>query len=328
MAKISCITTTHNEGPLLLNAVRSVLGQSFRDFEYLIVDDGSSAETLEILNQLDDPRLSVIFQSHGGLSAARNTGIARAKGDYICFLDADDLRPNWSFAAISKMIDATHPDLLLCPGMLCDWRGQIDDFYDAPIFANIAQILPQGISLRQNELHQRICVMAQQIQPQSANKVVRRSFLLAAGLRFPEPYFFEDIFFHTLAIAKAESIAILNAPAFTYFQRYQRQQITQTATDLRFDIIAVARLTLDAFALLPDFNDAAYRTVVLASCLKVIDWSEACLAYALRAEFREHTQKMLSEVNPRFKNIRPNHILDPAFQAALDDYSLSDWAKA
>lgn len=316
MAKISCITTTHNEGPLLLNAVRSVLGQSFCDFEYLIVDDGSSKETLEILSQLDDPRLTVILQSHGGLSAARNTGISRAKGDYICFLDADDLRPNWSFAAIAQTIEATDADLVLCPGMVCDLRDQIDDFYDAPVFAEIAAVLPQGVSTRQDSLHGHICTLAQQIEPQVANKVVRRSFLQAIGLRFPEPYFFEDIFFHTLAIAQADRIAFLDQPAFSYFHRYQRPQITANTGAFRFDIIAVVRQTLDAFALLPVFHDLAYRGVVFASCIKLIDWCAISLAHPLRAAFRRKVNDMMGRIDQGFLEGHQDSALGSAFQAA------------
>lgn len=324
MATLSCITTTHNEGPLLLHAVRSVLGQSFQDFEYLIVDDGSSEETLEILSRLEDPRLRLIGQSHAGLSAARNTGIAAATGDYICFLDADDLRPNWSFAVIAKTLDVLEPDVLLCPGILCDRRGQIDDFFDAPIFAQIAQILPQGISHRQMEKHGRICALAQQIEPQSANKVVRRSFLQATGLCFPEPYFFEDIFFHTLAIAQADSLAFLDTPTFTYFQRYQRSQITSTTGVMRFDIISVVKLTLEAFASLPESGDAAYRTVVLESCLKLVKWSETSLTYPLRAEFRKSFCEMVSKLELNSTLVQSDGIIKSDYSLSFGHYDRSD----
>ena len=317
MPKITCITTTYNEGPLLLTAVRSVLGQSFRDFEYLIVDDGSSQETLEILSNLSDQRLTVIRQANAGLSAARNAGIALAKGDYICFLDADDLRPNWSFAAIAKAIDESSADLLLCPGMVCDQRGQIDDFYDSKIFDRIAQILPHKVSAPQDPQRSEVRVLAQQIEPQSANKVIRRSFLQAAGLRFPAPYFFEDIYFHTLAIAESNRIRFLDVPTFTYFRRYQKRQITTTTGDLRFDIISVAKLTLEAFTVLPEFDDSAYRTAVLASCLKLIQWSEVCLAHPLRAAFRKNAQAMLAALDPGFKELRQGYALAPPFEAAL-----------
>jgi len=278
------------------------MNQTFGNFEYIIVDDGSDQETLAILSTLNDPRLTVLTQKNAGLSAARNAGIALAKGDYICFLDADDLRPNWSFAAIAKAIEATNPDLILCPGRLHDLRDQIKDFYDAPIFAQIERILPQRISSRAQAQHLQICALAQQIEPQSANKVVRRAFLQAAGLYFPAPFFFEDIFFHTIAIAKADRIAFLNTPAFTYFRRYLKPQITATTGDLRFDILAVVKMTLDAFSLLPEFQIFEYRTAVLASCLKLIHWCEVSLAHPMRAAFREDTSAMVAQIDPGFND--------------------------
>ncbi len=320
MPKITCITTTYNEGPLLLNAVHSVLNQSFGDFEYIIVDDGSAEETRAILNSLTDPRLKIIPQANAGLSAARNVGIALAKGDYICFLDADDLRPNWSFASIAKVIDATNPDLVLCPGLMVDLRDHIKDFYDAPIFAQIAQRLPQSVTCADHAQHRQICALAQHLEPQSANKVVRRAFLQSADLRFPAPYFFEDIYFHTLVLAKADRIAFLQTPAFTYFRRYLKPQITATTGDLRFDILAVAKLTLDAFARLPAFEDLDYRSAVLTSCLRVIEWCEISLNHSSRAVFRNSADAMLSQSPAGFRDVRPDDLTNPAFALPLKRY--------
>jgi glycosyltransferase involved in cell wall biosynthesis len=320
MPKITCITTTYNEGPLLLTAVHSVLNQSFSDFEYIIVDDGSAEETRKILSGLKDPRLKIIFQANAGLSAARNTGIDLATGDYICFLDADDLRPNWSFAAIAKAIDAAKPDLVLCPGYLRDLRDEIEDFYDAQVFCQIKEILPQGISSRDLARHLQVCALAQQLEPQSANKVLRRDFLKSTGLRFPAPFFFEDIFFHTIAIAKSHRIAFLETPAFTYFRRYQKSQITATTGRMRFDIIAVVAKTLASFSLLPEVDDLTYRTVVLASCLKLMTWCETSIAHPLRADFHTFAQKMLGDMPSVFKTIRQDDFRNPSLQMPLDLY--------
>lgn len=81
MAVFPCVTTVHNEGPALLASVGSVCNQSFGDFEYIIVDDGSGPETRAALEGLDDPRITVIFQSNDGLSGARNKALEQARGD-------------------------------------------------------------------------------------------------------------------------------------------------------------------------------------------------------------------------------------------------------
>ncbi len=303
MPKLTCITTTYNEGPALMASVRSVLAQGFRDFQYIIVDDGSSKETLAVLAKLDDPRITVVMQANDGLSSARNTALELATGDYICFLDADDTRPNWSFAAISKAIDSSKADLLLCPGILQDLRGDIKDFYDADIFEQISCLGPEETFLRDNPIYSKICTLVQQIEPQSANKIIRRQFLEKSNIKFPNTHFFEDIFFHTNIICESQSITFLDCPTFTYFKRYQRPQITATASDLRFDIIAVSKMTLESFARRPEVHDPAHRAAVLASCLKIMEWCETFVSLHHRRAFRQCAQAMIRLVDPLFTHI-------------------------
>ena len=78
------------------NAVASVLAQEGVDFELVVVDDGSSDDTLAVLGGFDDPRLQVIARANGGFSTARNSGIAAATGGWMTFLDDDDAAlPGW-----------------------------------------------------------------------------------------------------------------------------------------------------------------------------------------------------------------------------------------
>jgi glycosyltransferase involved in cell wall biosynthesis len=91
MAQISVVIPTFNRSELLTGAIRSVLNQTFQDFEVLIVDDGSSDTTPDVVNSFDDNRIHYVRHTapRGG-AAARNTGIARAGGEYVAFLDDDD----------------------------------------------------------------------------------------------------------------------------------------------------------------------------------------------------------------------------------------------
>ena len=89
--EISVIIPTHNRAWALARAVSSVLNQTFEDFELLVVDDGSTDQTQELLESFDDSRLRVIKEpSNGGVSRARNRGIGLARGEWIAFLDSDD----------------------------------------------------------------------------------------------------------------------------------------------------------------------------------------------------------------------------------------------
>jgi glycosyltransferase involved in cell wall biosynthesis len=91
MAQVSVVIPTCNRAELLGTAIRSVLTQTFQDFEIVIVDDGSSDATRELVESFDDPRIRYIRHpaARGG-AAARNTGIAQSRAEYVAFLDDDD----------------------------------------------------------------------------------------------------------------------------------------------------------------------------------------------------------------------------------------------
>lgn len=88
--RFSIILPTHNRRDLLENAINSVLQQSFKDWELIIVNDGSTDTTKEFLDQLQDSRISILHQDHSERSMARNLGIKTSKNAFICFLDDDD----------------------------------------------------------------------------------------------------------------------------------------------------------------------------------------------------------------------------------------------
>ena len=90
--EISVIIPVYNTGMILQETIDSVLNQTFTDFELIIIDDGSTdPETLNILKAQSDRRIRLIRQQNSGVAYARNRGIAEAQGNYIAFLDHDDL---------------------------------------------------------------------------------------------------------------------------------------------------------------------------------------------------------------------------------------------
>jgi glycosyltransferase involved in cell wall biosynthesis len=91
MATISVIIPAYNQGHYLGEAIQSVLDQTYPDFEVIVVDDGSTDKTAQVACSFSDPRVRYIHQENRGLPAARNTGILRSSGEYLTFLDSDDL---------------------------------------------------------------------------------------------------------------------------------------------------------------------------------------------------------------------------------------------
>jgi glycosyltransferase involved in cell wall biosynthesis len=110
--QVSVIIPTYNRGRIIEEAVDSALAQDYKDFELIVVDDGSTDNTSEILASYGDD-ISVFFQKNKGVSAARNRGITEASGQFIAFLDSDDL---WLPQKLSTQVEffRQRPDALIC----------------------------------------------------------------------------------------------------------------------------------------------------------------------------------------------------------------------
>src|SRR5690625_2261032 len=89
---ISIIVPVHNAAPYISTCLDSILEQTFTDMEVIVVNDGSEDESSEICDNYArrDSRVKIIHRDYGGVSAARNTGVAAARGTYIGFVDGDD----------------------------------------------------------------------------------------------------------------------------------------------------------------------------------------------------------------------------------------------
>ena len=109
---VSVIIPTYNRGWIVRDAIDSVLGQTYADFELIVVDDGSTDRTPQILDAYGD-RLRVIRQANQGVSAARNRGIGDSSGPLIALLDSDDI---WLPGKLSVQVDffIKNPEALIC----------------------------------------------------------------------------------------------------------------------------------------------------------------------------------------------------------------------
>lgn len=108
MPRVSIIMPTYNRADTITRAVQSVRAQSFEDWELVIVDDGSTDKTLAVLSDVDS-RIRLIPKKHEGVAAARNRGLAEARGDLIAFLDSDDAWPAHHLALATAFFGA-HPE--------------------------------------------------------------------------------------------------------------------------------------------------------------------------------------------------------------------------
>ncbi|NDI15555.1 MAG: glycosyltransferase family 2 protein, partial [Actinobacteria bacterium] len=117
LPEVSVILATFNRQNLVGRAIQSVLLQDFPGFELIVVDDGSTDQSAEVISalRLKDSRVNYIFQQNQGLASARNTGVAAAKGRYVTFLDSDDEYHGSHLRLRKEMLDA-NPQVMMLHG--------------------------------------------------------------------------------------------------------------------------------------------------------------------------------------------------------------------
>jgi glycosyltransferase involved in cell wall biosynthesis len=122
MPKVSIIIPAYNAMTYLPETVDSVLKQTYNDFEVIVVNDSSTDETEQWVSQIADSRVKLISQENQGAAGARNNGIGHAQGEYIAFLDADDL---WEPTKIEKQVHSldSNPEV----GLVYTWVACIDE---------------------------------------------------------------------------------------------------------------------------------------------------------------------------------------------------------
>ena len=137
MPKASVIIPAYNAMAYLPETLDSVIAQTFTDFEVLIINDGSSDNIVEWASQIQDSRVRLISQANQGLPGARNTGIWHSKGEYLAFLDADDI---WESSKLAKQVECLDKNLDV--GMVSslvsaiDPNGNLIHIYHLPKFGN------------------------------------------------------------------------------------------------------------------------------------------------------------------------------------------------
>ena len=120
---VSVIIPTYNYGKYIMEAIESILSQTHQDFEILIVDDGSTDNTKSIVTRIASPKIRYIITEHFGIAHARNVGIQNSKGNYIAWLDADDI---WTQEKLEKQLEylMKHDD---CEVVFCICRNFVDE---------------------------------------------------------------------------------------------------------------------------------------------------------------------------------------------------------
>jgi glycosyltransferase involved in cell wall biosynthesis len=111
---VSIIVPVYNVAPYIKKCLQSILDQTYPNFEVIVVDDGSPDNSLQIVEAFTDPRIKTYSKPNGGLSDARNFGLQRCRGDFVCFVDSDDwVHPDYLSDMLQRVLE-TRADLVIC----------------------------------------------------------------------------------------------------------------------------------------------------------------------------------------------------------------------
>ena len=211
--KVSVIIPVYNVKPYLERCVQSVLNQTYKDLEIILIDDGSTDGSGELCDQLSltDRRIRTIHQNNQGLSGARNSGIQDATGDYIIFLDSDD---EWLLDdGLETLLQEgnTKYDLILFKNVDIWSNGR--ETYSKDYDVEVISTLPDAQSIFSH------LVLTQQFRMSACFLLVRRELLLNNNLFFPEGYISEDLFWSLHLWQYANSAKIVNLKFYGYYHR-------------------------------------------------------------------------------------------------------------
>lgn len=204
----SIIVPVYNVEQYLNTCIRSILQQDFTNFELFLLDDGSSDSSGKICDYFanKDNRITVFHSHNVGLSATRNTGISKSKGEYLWFIDSDDwLISTSALSTISKRIYEKKPDVIVYS---FKEYYQATNTFSKSFFKNIPEDLPIKVYLQDNIY--KAC---------SWNKIVKHSLIDEYSLRFPVGRNEEDIKWCADLLALTSSITICTTDLLAYRQR-------------------------------------------------------------------------------------------------------------
>lgn len=143
---VTIVVPVWNRSEAVMEAVRSVLDQTLKSIEVIVVDDGSTDETPDRISTISDPRLSLIRRQHDGVGSARNAGASRASGTFLIFLDSDDQAlPTWldSLCRAQREADA---DIAICGVHLIERDGSTSNYLPDPQAAAPDDLIPHFLA--------------------------------------------------------------------------------------------------------------------------------------------------------------------------------------
>lgn len=208
---ISVIMLTYNREALVSRAIESILAQAYRDFEFIIVDNGSTDRSGRIAEEYakTDSRIRVIHRKRGNIGVGRNTGLDAARGEYITFIDDDDWAEPDYLEFLLDLLERHHAGVSIC--------GAADKVFDEEKVMTAEEALIELMWRKKYNMA-------------FPTKLFRRE--LAEHLRFPEDGAYDDIALMYRLLAEAKTVAYHGLPKYTFYRHDHNHSAWTTCHEL------------------------------------------------------------------------------------------------
>lgn len=240
---VSIVFPVYNKSELLPTTLPSLLSQTYRDFELIAVDDGSTDGSGDFLDRLakTDTRVKVIRQPNAGVSAARNAALDRASGDYVVFADADDtVCPDW-LEVLAKEAETSGADIVVSGFFSTDSNGKALDTVLPPEEGNITGKEFLGNFYAHQSNHG--------LPGFGHGKIVRRDLIEKNNIRFtPGLKLAEDLDFFVRLYDKAETVRTVRYAGYNYLQGAENS--TGGSSAYRVDYLSQVKIWLGIVSIL------------------------------------------------------------------------------
>lgn len=313
---VSIIVPCYNASYYIKEVLESIQSQSYKNIECIIINDGSTDNTYEIIQTfMDEKRFHISTQENQGLSDTRNFALEKATGDFILFSDNDDILP---VNAVENLVSAYtgKEDIILGKTATVSWKDQKVISY-LPYFNNQKN---QDIDNSHNEIFLKTITTG--LSPMAQNKLYKTEFLKKNDLRFLSKIYHEDELWFFETMFKARSIVSIPQTTYNYTVDNPKSITKENSDKNLLGYLSVLKTIYNKYYLVyPEENITAYY---IAHLKKIIigDYAHGKKNYSVDALIQ--MQNTFKEINPIFRDVLGLSSTEKKYFRYINSISLKD----
>jgi len=293
--KLSIIVPVYNVEQYLERCLNSILSSTFQDFELIIINDGSKDKSediiLEFINKYKD-KIVYISKENEGVSIARNTGIEKARGEYITFIDSDDYIDHNMFKKMINKIEQDNFDVVVC-----DARLVYED-------SNDTRVVSSGYSedlYHKNKIRATMTIF----YPVMWNKIYKTE--LVKKIKFTSGVWYEDMEYLLKLYPHINNIGVVKKPLYNYLQR--KNSITYTYNDKLYDIINNMEGVIEYYKTQGVYEEYKDELEYLYARYAFMTFPKRLAKCKDKTKYNKGIEFAFSKVNEYFPNYKKNRYL-------------------